>query len=134
MGGSHLAHNVTVGNNVIIANYACLAGYVTVGDRAFVSGGVMVHQFVTVGRFAMLSGNGRFSRDIPPFVVALERNRVEGLNLVGLRRAGLSREAIREIKDAIKSCISQAMAKKRLSRPLTRQDLSLRRRQNSSPS
>ena len=102
MGSSHLAHNVTIGDNVIIANFACLAGYVTAGDRAFVSGGVMVHQFVTIGRLAMLSGNGRFSRDIPPFLVALERNRVEGLNLVGLRRSGLSREAIREIKDAYK--------------------------------
>lgn len=102
MGGAHLAHNVRLGNNVIVANYAGVAGYVTVGDRAFVSGGVMVHQFVTVGRLAMLSGNGRFSRDIPPFLVALERNRVEGVNLVGLRRAGFSKEAIREIKEAYK--------------------------------
>ncbi len=100
MSGSHLAHNVTLGNNVIVANFAGVAGYVTLGDRAFVSGGVMVHQFVTVGRLAMLSGNGRFSRDIPPFLVALERNRVEGVNLVGLRRAGFSRETIREIKNA----------------------------------
>jgi UDP-N-acetylglucosamine acyltransferase len=113
MGGSHLAHNVTVGNNVIIANYACLAGHVSVADRAFVSGGVMVHQFVTVGRFAMLSGNGRFSRDIPPFLVALERNRVEGLNLVGLRRAGLSREAIREIKECYKILYLSGYGKKR---------------------
>ena len=113
MGGSHLAHNVAIGNNVIIANFACLAGYVTVGDRAFVSGGVMVHQFVTVGRFAMLSGNGRFSRDIPPFLVALERNRVEGVNLVGLRRAGLSREVIREIKDAYKILYLSGYGKKR---------------------
>ena len=113
MGGSHLAHNVTVGDNVIIANFACLAGYVTAGDRAFVSGGVMVHQFVTVGRFAMLSGNGRFSRDIPPFLVALERNRVEGVNLVGLRRAGLARETIREIKDAYKILYLSGYGKKK---------------------
>jgi UDP-N-acetylglucosamine acyltransferase len=113
MGGSHLAHNVTIGNNVIIANYACLAGYVTAGDRAFVSGGVMVHQFVTVGRLAMLSGNGRFSRDIPPFVVALERNRVEGLNLVGLRRAGFTKEAIREVKECYKILYISGYGKKK---------------------
>lgn len=100
MGGSHLAHNVSIGSQVILANYACLGGYAACGDRAFVSGGVMVHQFVSVGRLAMLSGNGRFSRDVPPFVMALERNRVEGVNLVGLRRAGLARDAIREIKSA----------------------------------
>jgi UDP-N-acetylglucosamine acyltransferase len=113
MGCCHLAHNVTIGNNVIIANYAGLAGYVTVGDQAFVSGGVMLHQFVTVGRFAMLSGNGRFSRDIPPFVVALERNRVEGLNLVGLRRAGLSRAVIREIRKSYKILYQSGYGRKK---------------------
>lgn len=113
MNGAHLAHNVTIGNNVIVANYAGIAGYVTLGDRAFVSGGVMVHQFVTVGRFAMLSGNGRFSRDIPPFLVALERNRVEGVNLVGLRRAGIAREAIREIKNAYTILYISGYGKKR---------------------
>lgn len=100
MAGAHIAHNVVLGNNIIIANNALLAGYVKVGDQAFISGGVVIHQFVTIGRLAMLSGNGRFSMDIPPFLVALERNSVEGVNLVGLRRAGLSAEAIREIKTA----------------------------------
>ena len=113
MGGSHLAHNVTIGDNVIIANFAGVAGYATVGDRAFISGGVMVHQFVTIGRLAMLSGNGRFSRDIPPFLVALERNRVEGVNLVGLRRAGFARETIREIKDAYKILYLSGYGKKK---------------------
>jgi len=102
MAGAHVAHNVKIGNNVVIANNALLAGYVTIGDRTFISGGVVIHQFVTVGRLAMLSGNGRFSMDIPPFLVALERNAVEGVNLVGLRRAGLSADTIREIKNAYK--------------------------------
>ncbi len=133
MGGSHLAHNVTVGSNVIIANYACLAGHVSVADRAFVSGGVMVHQFVTVGRFAMLSGNGRFSRDIPPFLVALERNRVEGLQPCGPAAGrAFTRNHTRNQRMPTKSCISLAMVKRRLSRPLMRQDSSRRRRQNSS--
>jgi UDP-N-acetylglucosamine acyltransferase len=113
MGGSHLAHNVAIGNYVIIANFAGVAGYAAVADRAFISGGVMVHQFVTIGRLAMLSGNGRFSRDIPPFVVALERNRVEGLNLVGLRRAGFSKETIREIKECYKILYISGYGKKK---------------------
>lgn len=111
MAGAHIAHNVVLGNNIIIANNALLAGYVRVGDRTFISGGVVIHQFVTVGRLAMLSGNGRFSMDIPPFVVALERNSVEGVNLVGLRRAGLSAEVIREIKNAYKILYLSGLSK-----------------------
>jgi UDP-N-acetylglucosamine acyltransferase len=100
MAGSHVAHNVQIGNRVIVANNALLAGYVTVGDRVFVSGGVAVHQFCRIGRLAMLSGNGRFGCNIPPFVNALERNSVAGLNLVGMRRAGITAEAVRELKEA----------------------------------
>ncbi|MBM4310625.1 MAG: acyl-ACP--UDP-N-acetylglucosamine O-acyltransferase [Deltaproteobacteria bacterium] len=100
MAGSHFAHNVQVGDRVVVANNALLAGYVTLGDRVFVSGGAAVHQFCTIGRLAMLSGNGRFSCNIPPFVSALERNAVAGLNLVGLRRAGVAQDAIRELKQA----------------------------------
>ncbi len=100
MAGSHYAHNVQVGDRVVVANNVLLAGYVTIGDRAFVSGGVGVHQFCAVGRLAMLSGNGSFSCNIPPFVNAVERNTAAGLNLVGLRRAGVTREAIRELKQA----------------------------------
>jgi UDP-N-acetylglucosamine acyltransferase len=100
MGVSHIGHNVRIGNGVVVANNAMLAGYVRVGDRTFISGGVALHQFCTVGRLAMLSGQGGFSQNIPPFVIALERNEVQGLNMVGLRRAGISAEAIRELKEA----------------------------------
>ncbi len=100
MGGAHIAHNVTIGSNVIIANYAFFGGYVTIGDNAFISGGVGVHQFVSIGRFAMISGNGSFSQDVPPFLVGLERNVVESVNIVGLRRAGIAKDTIREIKEA----------------------------------
>jgi UDP-N-acetylglucosamine acyltransferase len=100
MGVSHIGHNVQIGNRVVVANNAMLAGYVRVGDRAFISGGVALHQFCSVGRLAMLSGQGGFSQNIPPFVIALERNQVQGLNMVGLRRAGISSEAVRELKEA----------------------------------
>ena len=100
MANAHMAHNVQIGDRVIIANNAMLAGYARVGDRVFMSGGVAIHQFCSIGRLAMLSGYGRFSRNIPPFVIALERNAVQGLNLVGMRRAGVSPEAVRELKEA----------------------------------
>ncbi len=99
MGGVHIGHNCSIGSRVVFANYATLGGYVSVGDNAFISGGVVIHQFVSVGRLAMLSGNGRFSQDIPPFLTALERNSVESVNLVGMRRAGFSADVIKQIKE-----------------------------------
>jgi len=96
----HVAHNVQIGDRVIIANNTMLAGYVKVADRVFISGGAAVHQFCSVGSLAMISGQSGVSQNVPPFVIALGRNNLEGLNLVGLRRAGVSSEAIREIKEA----------------------------------
>jgi UDP-N-acetylglucosamine acyltransferase len=96
----HVAHNVQIGNRVIIANNTMLAGYAKVADRVFMSGAVAIHQFCSIGKLAMLSGNSGFSQNVPPFVIALERNGVEGLNLVGMRRANVSHEAVRELKDA----------------------------------
>ena len=100
MVGAHMAHNVQIGNRVVVANNALLAGYAKVADRVFMSGGVAVHQFCSIGSLAMLSGQSGFSQNVPPFVIALERNAVKGLNLIGMRRAGVSPEAVREIKEA----------------------------------
>jgi UDP-N-acetylglucosamine acyltransferase len=112
MGGAHIAHNCKVGNNVIIANYAFFGGYVTIGDNAFISGGVGVHQFITIGRLAMISGNGSFSENVPPFVIGLERNSIGSINIVGLRRAGIPENTIREIKDLYKIFYLSGLAKK----------------------
>jgi UDP-N-acetylglucosamine acyltransferase len=98
----HVAHNCVIGNRVIIANAVLLGGHVHVGDRAFVSGGVVVHQFIRIGRLAMISGNARIAMDVPPFLLVAERNEVHGLNVVGLKRAGVSAEAQTELKRAYK--------------------------------
>jgi UDP-N-acetylglucosamine acyltransferase len=92
MANSHLAHNVKLGDRVIVANGALLAGYVQVGDRAFISGNCLVHQFARVGRLAMLSGGAALQKDLLPFCMtpALTTNTVMGLNTVGLRRANMS--------------------------------------------
>ena len=104
MANSHLAHNVQLGNGVIIANGALLAGYVEVGERAFISGNAVIHQFVRIGRLAMLSGCSGIGKDVPPFctTVGLSRNRIAGLNVVGLRRAGIGPEERQAIRGAIK--------------------------------
>lgn len=105
MAFSHFAHNVKLGNNVIVANGALLAGYVEVGDKAFISGNVGIHQFVRIGKLVMLGGGAGLSKDVPPFctVRPISFNTVVGLNVVGMRRAGISPEDRTEIKRAYKT-------------------------------
>ena len=102
MAGAHVGHNCEIGNNVIIANNCLLGGHVFVGDGAFLGGGCVFHQNIRIGRLAITQGASAFSKDIPPFVIAAERNYVFGLNVIGLRRAGFSSQERDEIKDAFK--------------------------------
>jgi len=102
MSGAHVGHNCEIGNNVIIANNCLLGGHVRIGDGAFLGGACVFHQNINVGRLAITQGASAFSKDIPPFVVAAERNYVFGLNVIGLRRAGLSAQERDEIKSAFK--------------------------------
>ncbi|MBU0679416.1 MAG: acyl-ACP--UDP-N-acetylglucosamine O-acyltransferase [Verrucomicrobia bacterium] len=102
MACSHAAHNVKMGNRVILANGVLLAGHVEVGDGVFMSGNVGVHQFCRIGRLAMLGGNGSISKDVPPFCMTRTGgyNQIGGLNVVGLRRAGFDPEVRKQIKGA----------------------------------
>ena len=102
MAGAHIGHNCLVGDNVVIANNCLLAGHVRVDDGAFLGGGSTFHQFMHIGRLVMVQGSSAFGKDLPPFVVAAERNYVFGLNIVGMRRAGLSANDREEIKAAFK--------------------------------
>jgi UDP-N-acetylglucosamine acyltransferase len=102
MAGAHIGHNCEIGNNVVIANNCLLAGYVRVDDGAFLGGGSTFHQFMHIGRLVMVQGSSAFGKDLPPFVVAAERNHVFGLNVIGLRRAGFSAKERAEIKAAFK--------------------------------
>lgn len=102
MTGAHIGHNCEIGNNVIIANNCLLAGYVLVDDGAFLGGGSTFHQFMHIGRLVMVQGSSAFGKDLPPFVIAAERNSVFGVNVVGLRRAGFSAKDREEIKAAFK--------------------------------
>src|SRR5437867_10302460 len=102
MVGAHIGHNCLIGNNVVIANNCLLAGHVRVDDGAFLGGGSTFHQFMHVGRLVMVQGSSAFGKDLPPFVVAAERNCVFGLNIVGMRRAGFGANDRDEIKEAFK--------------------------------
>jgi len=102
MAGAHIGHNCEIGNNVIIANNCLLAGFVQVDDGAFLGGGSTFHQFMHIGRLVMVQGSSAFGKDLPPFVIAAERNSVFGVNVVGLRRAGFNAKDRDEIKAAFK--------------------------------
>jgi UDP-N-acetylglucosamine acyltransferase len=102
MAAAHVGHNCEIGDSVIVANNCLLGGHVRVGDGAFLGGGCVFHQHINVGRLAITQGASAFSKDVPPFVIAAERNYVFGLNVVGLRRAGFSAKDRDEIKAAFK--------------------------------
>ncbi len=99
----HIAHNCIIGNHVIMVNQASLTGYVEVEDRAFLSGMTGFHQFTRIGRLAMVSALSAANKDIPPYMIAGGRPAtVLGINVVGLRRAGISAAVREEIKKAYK--------------------------------
>jgi UDP-N-acetylglucosamine acyltransferase len=101
MTSGHIAHNCAIGNNTVIASCSLVAGYVEVGDQAFISGGIAIHQFCRIGRLAMVAGMSRVNVDLPPFFTYMGyRIAPHGLNLVGLKRAGFSREQIASLRTA----------------------------------
>lgn len=99
MGLSHVAHDCKVGNKVILANGALVAGHVTIEDKAILSGHVAVHQFVRIGTLSMVGGLARVNKDVPPYFLVKGDSEVWAVNAVGIKRAGISeqgRSAIRE--------------------------------------
>ena len=103
MANAHVGHNCRIGDKAILVNLATLAGNCEVGDGAVLSGMVVVHQFTRLGRLAMISGLSAVNKDVPPYLLCGGRPAViQGLNAVGLRRAGLSLAAREEVKRAYK--------------------------------
>ncbi|MGF1678170.1 MAG: acyl-ACP--UDP-N-acetylglucosamine O-acyltransferase [Candidatus Methylacidiphilales bacterium] len=100
MAGSHVAHNCTLGNHIILVNNVLLGGYVEVHDFAFVGGDVVAHQFVRIGCYVMVRGQTRLGMDVPPYAMAAFTNTVCGLNLVGLKRRGFDAKRRRRIREA----------------------------------
>jgi UDP-N-acetylglucosamine acyltransferase len=101
MGYGHVAHDCEIGEDVIIASYAALAGHIHIGRRAFVSGGVVIHQFSRIGELSMIGGGSKVNLDVPPFfTVDGVPARAVGLNVVGLKRAGVAWEDLGAIKQA----------------------------------
>ena len=101
MASAHVAHDCIVGDNVIMANNATLAGHVVVGEYAFLGGLSAVHQFVRIGKHAMVGGMSGVEADIIPFGMVIgNRAYLSGLNIVGLKRRGFSRDEIHALRNA----------------------------------
>lgn len=97
----HVAHDVIIGNNCIIGNATKFGGEVIVDDCAIISASVLCHQFCHVGGYVMIQGGCRFSKDIPPFIIAgREPIEYSGINLVGLRRRQFNAEQIEHVHNA----------------------------------
>jgi UDP-N-acetylglucosamine acyltransferase len=97
----HVAHNCRLGNGVTVGTCTGLGGWSEIGDNAFVSVNAGLHQFSKVGRLAMVAGHTRVVQDVPPFFLVSDFDAAaHGLNFVGLRRAGYSREAVGALKQA----------------------------------
>lgn len=98
MEGAHVAHDSLVGNNCIIGNSTKMAGEIVIDDNSIISANVLMHQFCRVGGYGMVQGGTRFSKDIPPYVIAgREPVAYCGINIIGLRRRGFSNETIEKI-------------------------------------
>lgn len=102
MAGCHLGHDVRIGDQNIIANAALFAGHVQLGSHAVIGGGAVFHQFMRLGDYCMVQGLAGASKDIPPFCIAHKINRIAGINVIGLRRAGFSGSDRRAIQDLFK--------------------------------
>lgn len=103
MAYTHVAHDCVIGNRVIMANAASLAGHVQVDDFAILGGFSLVHQFCRIGQYSFSAMGSVISRDIPPYVMVGGRpTKPHGINTVGLERHGFSSEALRQIKKAYK--------------------------------
>jgi len=101
MVGSHVAHDCHLGDNIILANNVLLGGHITLGDFAIIGGGSAVHQFVRIGAHAMVGGASGVETDVIPFGSVMgNRARLSGLNLVGLKRRGFSRDEIQALRSA----------------------------------
>ena len=99
----HIAHDCHVGNNIIMANCATLAGHVEVDDFVIFAGLCAVHQFCRIGKYAFISGITGVPMDVPPFMIAAgSRAKLYGLNVVGLERHNFTKEDIRKLKKAYK--------------------------------
>ncbi|MDV6320285.1 acyl-ACP--UDP-N-acetylglucosamine O-acyltransferase [Chromohalobacter sp. HP20-39] len=110
MAYAHVGHDCVIGDDCILANQATLAGHVTIGDHAILGGLSAIHQFCHIGTHAMCGGGSIITKDVPAYVIVNGNPaQAHGLNLVGLKRRGFSREALRALGDAYRAVYRQGL-------------------------
>lgn len=126
MEGVHVAHDAIIGNGCIIGNSTKMAGEIIIDDNAILSASVLMHQFCRVGGYVMIQGGSRFSKDIPPYIIAgREPIAYAGINIVGLRRRGFSNELIENIHNTYRIIyqsgknVTEALAQVRAEIPMS---------------
>ena len=114
---SHIAHDCTIGDNVIIANNVPLGGHVTIEDSVVIGGNSAVQQFTRIGRLAMIGGMTGVIKDVTPFGLSIgNRNYLQGLNLIGLRRKKYDNKKIMGLDKAYKEIFSSKNLHENLSK------------------
>jgi len=99
---SHVAHDCKIGNNVIVANNVALAGHVIIDDNVIIGGNSAVQQYTRIGKNAMIGGMTGVEKDVIPYGLAIgNRCYLEGINLIGMRRSGISNEEINILNDVV---------------------------------
>ena len=103
MVSSHVAHDCQLGSNIIVANNVAIAGHAEIGDNAIIGGNSAVQQFTRIGKMAMIGGMTGVLNDVIPYGLSIgNRNHLQGLNLIGLRRKNISNKDILELSEAYK--------------------------------
>jgi UDP-N-acetylglucosamine acyltransferase len=108
MVGVHIAHDCIVGDRVVLANNAIVAGHVTIGDRVVIGGHSAVLQFVRIGTGAMIGGMSGVEQDVLPYGLVMgKRATFAGLNIVGLKRASLPLDQVKQLRRAVESLFGE---------------------------
>ncbi|MDI6776698.1 MAG: acyl-ACP--UDP-N-acetylglucosamine O-acyltransferase [Syntrophales bacterium] len=97
----HVAHNCKLGNHIVMANAATLAGHIHVEDFAIIGGLTGIHQFTRIGAHCIIGGASAVAKDVPPYIMAAGNHaKPYGLNLIGMKRRGFKEETIKALKEA----------------------------------
>lgn len=126
MGSSHIGHDCQISDDCTFANGVLLGGHVQVGEKTIIGGGTVVHQFCRIGKDTMLSGGMMLKQDLMPYFMLTGQNIAGSINMIGLRRSGMSEEDIEEIRWVYKVMYCKGLSpkfavkemKKRSDRPI----------------
>jgi UDP-N-acetylglucosamine acyltransferase len=126
MAYSHVAHDCQIGNQVVMANGATLAGHILIEDHAIIGGLSAIHQFCRIGAHAIVSGLTGLSQDVPPYMMAAgSRAKLFGLNTVGLKRAQFSEQTIRALKKAYRIIFRSSLTLEKAMKAVEEDDIFL---------